>query len=82
MEFKELSPINMLIPDISWCDAPGWADYLAQDCNGLWYWYSNKPRYRSTESYEWRKDIGLVSFCHNSCKTNPFWRETVYTRPI
>ena len=27
-----------------WSDAPEWADYLAQDANGTWYWYEGKPK--------------------------------------
>jgi len=26
-----------------WKDAPDWANYLAQDSSGAWYWYNNKP---------------------------------------
>ena len=30
-----------MTPD--WNDAPEWANYLAQDKNGGWYWYENRP---------------------------------------
>jgi hypothetical protein len=26
-----------------WKDAPEWANYLAQDKNGEWTWFSHKP---------------------------------------
>lgn len=26
-----------------WSDAPEWANYLAMDNNGDWYWYEEKP---------------------------------------
>jgi len=26
-----------------WKDAPEWAQWLAQDPDGDWYWYSQKP---------------------------------------
>ncbi len=26
-----------------WKDAPKWANWLAQDANGDWYWYKEKP---------------------------------------
>lgn len=26
-----------------WKDAPGWARWLAQDRNGYWYWYAERP---------------------------------------
>lgn len=27
----------------SWDDAPPWANYLAMDSDGSWYWYENEP---------------------------------------
>ena len=27
----------------SWDDAPEWANYLAIDESGVWYWYSDAP---------------------------------------
>jgi len=27
-----------------WKDAPEWARWLAQDGNGVWFWYSTKPK--------------------------------------
>lgn len=26
-----------------WKDAPEWANYLTQDCDGRWYWWEHKP---------------------------------------
>lgn len=26
-----------------WKDAPEWANWLAMDGNGRWYWHENKP---------------------------------------
>ena len=26
-----------------WKDAPEWANWLAIDSNGMWYWYKDKP---------------------------------------
>lgn len=26
-----------------WNDAPAWANYLAMDITGEWYWYCEKP---------------------------------------
>ncbi len=28
----------------SWDDAPEWANYVAQDADGCWYWYEFKPK--------------------------------------
>jgi len=30
-------------PGPDWDDAPDWARYLAQDANGTWWWYAEKP---------------------------------------
>lgn len=27
----------------SWSDAPEWANWLAMDHNGEWYWYKSEP---------------------------------------
>jgi len=27
----------------SWDDAPSWANYLAQNEDGQWFWYEKKP---------------------------------------
>jgi len=28
-----------------WKDAPAWAEYMAQDGNGIWNWFSHKPKW-------------------------------------
>lgn len=32
----------MKTPD--WSQAPEWANYVAMDENGAWFWFSEKPR--------------------------------------
>jgi len=34
----------------SWKDAPEWANYLAADSNGAYWFYENKPHYNTTAS--------------------------------
>ncbi|XQA74642.1 hypothetical protein ACM9XA_03635 [Xanthomonas sacchari] len=29
----------------SWDDAPDWAQWLAMDADGQWYWYESKPEW-------------------------------------
>lgn len=29
----------------NWCDAPDWANWLAQDGDGEWWWHECKPIY-------------------------------------
>lgn len=31
-----------------WKDAPDWANWLAQDQCGAWFWYAKKPRYEGS----------------------------------
>jgi hypothetical protein len=28
-----------------WKDAPEWAKFLAQDCDGRWHWFEAKPEW-------------------------------------
>lgn len=58
----------------SWDDAPEWANYLARDKNGQWFWYENKP-------------IALTGYWNNQTgKTMAInevndWKETLEKRP-
>ena len=63
----------MIKPD--WNNAPEWAEYLAQDHDGIWYWYETKPYPGSTG--RWRVAGGLCSYAsHNSD-----WEGTLEERP-
>ena len=33
----------------TWDSAPEWANWLAQDSDGRWFWYELEPRERETE---------------------------------
>lgn len=33
-----------------WKDAPEWARYLAMTETGAWFWFENKPEWRTTSS--------------------------------
>ena len=39
-----------------WKDAPDWAQWLAMDANGDWYWYELEPDYNGEE---W-EHIGVI----------------------
>lgn len=46
----------------SWECAPEWANYLAMDDDGRWYWYEHMPNYRFNiwwQSRESRKALAL-----------------------
>ena len=41
----------------SWKDAPDWANYLAKDASGVWYWHSDKP---CISGKEWVSDGNAI----------------------
>ncbi|QHJ83069.1 MAG: hypothetical protein [Caudoviricetes sp.] len=43
----------------NWCDAPVWAKWLAQDSDGEWFWYSEKPSLPAGKS-GWIDEIGSL----------------------
>lgn len=57
-----------------WKDAPEWANYLAMDEDGKWYWYEHEPvlmgRY-------WTVKRGSFSYA----ETEQHWAETKEARP-
>jgi hypothetical protein len=64
----------------SWRDAPSWAQWLAQDSDGEWFWYSEKPSLIPFKA-GWVPVIG--SFCQWARKTpnyQPF-TDTLEHRP-
>lgn len=36
-----------------WSKAPDWAKYLAQDGDGTWYWYGDRPLASTSGSKVW-----------------------------
>lgn len=59
-----------------WKDAPEWAQWVAQDEDGDWYWYENKPRLFDKH---WMIDGGKTEFKFFDIHT-PDWRETLQER--
>lgn len=60
-----------------WKDAPDWARWLAQDSNGAWYWYQNKPHYADTFA-------GFMNCFEDKSQhayINPDWQSTLEKRP-
>lgn len=55
-----------------WKDAPDWAQYLAQDSDGSWFWYERAPRARLAS---W-VDGGRTAPAQVSA-----WEKTLETRP-
>lgn len=58
-----------------WKDAPEWAQFLAQEDNGKWYWYEKKP----AQSYGyWIVESGRIQDALKGLKN---WNETLEPRP-
>lgn len=47
-----------------WKDAPEWAEYVAMDSDGHWWWYQLEPKYVCGEWTEPSKH-GLVAIVNN-----------------
>ena len=59
----------------SWDDAPEWANFLAMDSSGKWYWYENKPHEAGDKFFS---PEGIFE----PAKPNySGWRETLEERP-
>lgn len=58
-----------------WLDAPEWAEWLAQDADGEWYWYKSKPV--ETKECHWHAGN---QFCAKGVVLGD-WRDTLEQRP-
>lgn len=59
----------------SWDDAPEWAQWLAQDGDGAWWWCEAEPKAAHTiEEWITASRVAEASYAHN-------WRETLEERP-
>jgi hypothetical protein len=61
----------------SWDDAPEWAQWVAQDAGGNWYWHELKPFY---DDDFWVVRNGECDFAKDD-KPNPNWKFTLQQRP-
>jgi len=62
----------------SWDDAPEWANWLAQDEDGSWWWYEDKPKLNL--DIWWGCDRMMPVF--GKKEFTPNWRETLEQRPV
>ena len=60
----------------NWSDSPAWANYLAQDEEGNWFWYASKP---TPCKHVWGTENDL---CTGADVRNPNWRDTLEERPV
>jgi hypothetical protein len=86
---KDQAPIDPADVDISdnshprWKDAPDWANYLAQDGDGTWYWYEH-PIYAHEDDDAWYEQEGFdgrIDDDGEGAERNPDWRNTRHARP-
>lgn len=62
----------------SWDDAPSWAQWLAMDGDGTWFWFEEQPYFLAVEG-EWVCDAGNFSWTPKGPATNP--EDTLERRP-
>lgn len=64
----------------NWIDAPEWANWLAQDESGRWYWYENEPSiagvYWDNRGLDMRVDSQMEILPNRRT-----WKETLGQRP-
>jgi hypothetical protein len=58
-----------------WKDAPEWANYLAMDKSGDWFWYASRPALLDSEG-SWGSPAGHYELCEMTG-----WKETLESRP-
>ena len=81
-----IDPADVDISDNShprWKDAPDWANYLAQDGDGSWYWYEH-PIYAREDYDAWYEQHGFggrIDDAGVAAERNPDWRNTRHARP-
>lgn len=61
-----------------WENAPDWAQWVAQDKDGLWYWLSGKPEPLKDQ---WSVDTSDRIGVSVQTNPNPNWRNTLEQRP-
>jgi len=62
----------------NWNDAPEWAEWLAQEENGDWFWHEEKPIVSILRI--WREHNGRVCLASRGSKRNPEWHKTLEHR--
>ncbi|QDB73838.1 hypothetical protein KE335_gp07 [Aeromonas phage 2_D05] len=63
----------------SWKDAPEWAQWMAQDEDGEWWFFSGKPKAQSVSFDE--RDSGISADYAKKGETLGDWRDTLEKRP-
>jgi len=58
-----------------WASAPDWANFLAMDADGYWFWYENIPVKKNDY---WYTRSGSVERCY---QVPGFWGNSLQRRP-
>ena len=62
----------------SWNDAPEWANWLAMDADGEWYWFEREPE---IEGDGWDQDKGMSENRHELASVDS-WTRSLERRPV
>jgi len=68
----------------SWSDAPKWANWLAKDKSGEWYWYENEPNCFVSVLGENRLNPDLEWWAtgrHQLAEDDIYWQSSLEQRP-
>lgn len=69
--------VEASVPD--WNDAPEWAQWVAQDSGGDWFWYEKEPE---KANFTWYSEVDTEAIFSVNGPKNPNWRNTLEQRPI
>lgn len=67
-----------------WAIAPEWAEWLAQDADGVWFWWSIQPACEIDSVMDFWHQGGYKNFEYQRARRgdpNPKWRNTRERRP-
>ncbi len=59
----------------NWRTAPEWANYIAMDPNGQWYWYEREPELKVDI---WNNRFGKAELVGE----HVYWKDSLQERPI
>ena len=62
-----------MTPD--WRTAPEWANYIAMDDNGQWYWYEREPEQKDDI---WNNRFGKAELVGEYI----YWKDSLQERPV
>lgn len=73
-------------PVVNWSAMPAWANFVAKDSDGAWFWYSYRPNYRVSDG-NWEGDQpiesrtwGAIPIVFSPTFTGP-WTASLVERP-